>query len=148
MGVLLGMAAGMVLMYIVLSIRTAIVKYAYIKTITELRNTTDVTDPTEESLQSDILLFTEKAECISTKQFEVFQVLEEGMALAKELTYTGQDIQYYNGVTVLFMSKGKFYYDKEVIKVPKGKCVRQIGVYTYKDYRDNKTVPIVEISDK
>lgn len=142
---LLGMLVGMVLLFAILAIRAAIIKYTYISTISQLRDSAEQTD---EKSVSEINLFPEKGDCISTKQFKVFKVIEEGAALAKELTHKYEDTEVYSGMTVLFMSEGKHFYDEEVIKVPKGKCVKQIGIYTYREYRDDKTVPVVEIADK
>ena len=44
---------------------------------------------------------------------------------------------------------GKSYYDDQIIKIPSGKCVKQIGVYKYQT-KDGfeKTVPIVDIRKK
>lgn len=99
--------------------------------------------------KNGINMFPEKGDCISDKQFQVFQVLDNGVALANEFSDKIGDSEFYSGITVLFVCKTKYYYDKEVIKVPDGKCVRQIGVYTYEAKNgNNKTVPIVEVSDK
>jgi hypothetical protein len=43
----------------------------------------------------------------------------------------------------------KYYYDDEKIETPKGKVVRQIGIYQYPTKNDFvKTVPIIEIMDE
>lgn len=43
----------------------------------------------------------------------------------------------------------KYYYDDEIVKVPKGKVVRQVGIYQYPTQNDMmKTVPIIMIMDK
>lgn len=50
-----------------------------------------------------------------------------------------------NGITVLFLAdENKSFYDEQKIKVPKGECAVQIGIYKYYDVT-NKTVPIVTI---
>ena len=44
---------------------------------------------------------------------------------------------------------GELYYDDQMIEVPKGKCMRQIGVYEYQTKSENwKTVPIVQLMNK
>ena len=44
---------------------------------------------------------------------------------------------------------GELYYDDQVIEVPKGKCMRQIGVYEYQTKSENwKTVPIVQLMNE
>ena len=41
------------------------------------------------------------------------------------------------------------FYDDQIIKIPAGKCARQIGVYEYTNRADMVvTVPIVKIMDK
>ena len=43
----------------------------------------------------------------------------------------------------------EYYYDDQLIKIPKGKCMRQIGVYKYPTRMNmEKTVPIVKLMDK
>lgn len=88
--------------------------------------------------------FEKPGKCISTKDFEVMQVVGEGYALAREKK------GYLGGVLVLVTNeKGELYYDDQVIEVPDGKCMRQIGVYEYQTRMEMiKTVPIVQIMDK
>lgn len=87
--------------------------------------------------------FEEEGECISRNSFKVFQVLPFGDALATEIV---------NGIAVgkvaLFpCENGEAFYDEQVISVPSGACVRQIGTYRYQT-RENfeKTVPVVCLS--
>jgi hypothetical protein len=53
-------------------------------------------------------------------------------------------------MVVLFIAdENTHYYDDQIISVPRGKCVRQIGTYQYEErgiYK--KTVPVVAIFDK
>ncbi len=88
--------------------------------------------------------FEKPGKCISTKDFEVMQVVGEGYALAREKK------GYVGGILVLVTNEnGELYYDDQVIKVPEGKCMRQIGVYEYQTRMETiKTVPIVQIMDK
>lgn len=88
--------------------------------------------------------FEKPGKCISTKDFEVMQVVGEGYALAREKK------GYVGGILVLVTNEnGELYYDDQVIKVPEGKCMRQIGVYEYQTRMETiKTVPIVQLMNK
>ena len=88
--------------------------------------------------------FEKPGKCISTKDFEVMQVVGEGYALAREKK------GYVGGILVLVTNEnGELYYDDQVIEVPKGKCMRQIGVYEYQTKSENwKTVPIVQLMNE
>lgn len=91
---------------------------------------------------NNFVMFEQEGKVISTKPFEVFQVLDSGDALANE--------EGFSGLTVLFLNEdGASYYDDQVIKVPAGKCVRQLGIYKYPTKSGfEKTVPIVGIRNK
>ena len=96
---------------------------------------------------SGLTIFAEKGECleIKNKVIEIKKVLKPNMALA----YTGDIL--YGGVSDIFMPdeleiliinyEDKHFYDKQQIKIPKGKCARQIGIYK----NSYKTVPAVVI---
>lgn len=88
--------------------------------------------------------FEKPGKCISTKDFEVMQVVGEGYALAREKK------GYVGGILVLVTNEnGELYYDDQVIKVPEGKCMRQIGVYEYQTRMETiKTVPIVQVMNE
>lgn len=76
-----------------------------------------------------ITIFETEGDCVSSNSFEVFQVLDSGDALAREFE-RGMSVA--TGITILFLNDGnKSYYDDQVIKVPAGKCARQIGVFKY-----------------
>jgi hypothetical protein len=88
-----------------------------------------------------LTVFPKKGECIKTQgEIEVFQVLKPNMALAN----TGDVL---NGIVVLLVNyDGKSYYDEQKIKIPAGKCARQIGTYQYTTKNEIvKTVPVVII---
>lgn len=88
-----------------------------------------------------LTVFNEKGECISIRgEIEVFQVLKPSMALAT----TGH---LGSGIVVLLINyDGKYYYDEQKIRIPDGKCARQIGTYQYTTKDDRfKTVPAVVI---
>lgn len=95
-------------------------------------------------LRNGVTYFEQPGDCISTNSFKVFQVLDDGVALANEIEKP-YDVP--TGIVVLLINKeGKHYYDNQIIKVPVGKCARQVGVYTYPTKMEiEKTVPIVEI---
>lgn len=88
--------------------------------------------------------FEKPGKCISTKDFEVMQVVGEGYALAREKK------GYVGGILVLVTNEnGELYYDDQIIEVPKGKCMRQIGVYEYQTRMETiKTVPIVQVMNE
>ncbi|MDR2911363.1 MAG: hypothetical protein LBV47_08420 [Bacteroidales bacterium] len=106
-----------------------------------------------------LTVFPEKGECISTEyektdydidrgrrvttvvnEIEIFQVLAPDVALAR----TGDGL---DGILVLLVNyDGESYYDEQKIKVPAGKCARQIGTYQYATKSEMiKTVPAVVI---
>ena len=102
-----------------------------------------------QSSNDGLRLIEEEGECVSTNSFQVIQVLDSGSALAREI-----EKDYFTstatGITVLFLNEGNSsYYDEQIIKVPRGKCVKQIGVFKYNTRMDiEKTVPVVAIREK
>ena len=100
-----------------------------------------------QSSNDGLRLFEEEGECVSTNSFQVIQVLDSGSALAREKDYFTSTA---TGITVLFLNEGNSsYYDEQIIKVPRGKCVKQIGVFKYNTRMDiEKTVPVVAIREK
>lgn len=102
----------------------------------------------QEEDNDEMIFFEEEGECLSTQSFEVFQVLGDDIALAREI-----DEQYssWNSTTELLIllvnDEGKYYYDDQVITIPSGMCMRQIGIYRYTTKGgDEKTVPIAKIT--
>ena len=94
----------------------------------------------------NIIRFDNPTEIINEQSFQVFQVVGDNMALVN-----GQSSpNFYFGTVYLLVNKeGKYYYDEEIIKVPKGKVVKQVGIYRYVTKSDiQKTVPIVQIMNK
>lgn len=113
----------------------------------KLTSNDKVTDDTEgivEERDDRMNLFDKPGDIIKAKSFQVFQVLAKDAALVRgESKYS--DI--YTGMIYLLINKeGKLYYDEEIVKVPKGSVVRQLGIYQYPT-KDNiiKTVPIIQI---
>ena len=104
----------------------------------------------ENSTYNGITLFEEEGECISENSFKVFQVLDSGEALANEIEQEVFSTIIPTGLTVLFLNEnGQSYYDGQVIKIPSGKCAKQIGIFKYSAKSGmEKTVPIVGIRNK
>ncbi len=117
-----------------------------IKNQSEPKSVTSV--ETEEETQrtpDGVNLFDEPGEIMDVKSYRVFQVIFEDGALVKEKSDYDS---YYGKVCLLINSEGKYYYDDEIIKVPKGKVVRQVGIYQYPTNNNSiKTVPIIKIMD-
>ncbi|MBD5067827.1 MAG: hypothetical protein HDT51_00460 [Alistipes sp.] len=95
-----------------------------------------------------ITMFDEPGDYIQGNRFEVLQEVRPGAALAH-----AEDKKYgistFTGVLVLFVNdEGKRYYDEEIIKIPNGKRVRQVGIYKYESKAGAaKTVPVVRITE-
>lgn len=93
-------------------------------------------------------MFDKPGDCVDGSYFRVEEVLDEHYAIAREQEYYASSNLYLNkDLYVLFYSEeeNKFY-DDLIIKIPKGKCARQIGLYDWKeDIFSSKTIPIVRI---
>ena len=106
---------------------------------------------TEEGLPTNtgiegVTMFDEPGEIINEKQFQVFQVIAENAALVTGNTYYGDS---YGTVFAIMNRDNHYYYDEELIKVPKNKVVRQVGIYKYHAKSDIiKTVPIIRIVEE
>lgn len=100
----------------------------------------------EDKSNSDITLFDEPGDVLNYDKYKVFQVLDDNHALVK----SNINYSWYDGpIFLLTNDNGKYYYDDEVIKVPKGKVMRQIGIFRYENsLENNKTVAIIKIVDK
>lgn len=82
-----------------------------------------------------------KGEVVTRKPLKVQEVLDNGDALAEEYDV---ELEVAVGIKVLLPKQdGKEYYDDQIIKMPAGKCARQIGVYRI----GYSTYPIVEIGN-
>ena len=87
---------------------------------------------------------------IKADKFKIFQVLQDGSALASYDEVTSKEGYVDFGIVVLFPASDEVsYYDDQIISLPQGKCFRQIGTYRYttKDGTE-KTVPAIDIFDK
>lgn len=107
-------------------------------------------DEVVEKVDNGMTFFEQPGDCVSTNQFEVMQVLDDNYALAYEQKY--EEYLGYMRTDLLVLvtnDEGIYYYDEQTIKVPKGKCMRQVGIYKYQTkLEDWKTVPIVKLMDK
>lgn len=95
--------------------------------------------------------FEQSGECLSTNNFQVLQVVDGGCALAYEVKWDSLLERYWSTDLLVLITNdnGEYYYDDQIIQVPKGKCMRQVGVYTYPTQQDiEKTVPIVELMNE
>lgn len=96
--------------------------------------------------------FDESGECLSIKSFEVVQVVDDNHALAHEVEWNEVLRRYVptDLLVLLTNDNGEYYYDYQIIEVPQGMCMRQIGVYKYQTIKEDiyKTVPIVKLMSK
>jgi hypothetical protein len=100
-----------------------------------------------------VTLFDQPGECLNAKVFEVMQVIDNNHALAHEVEWNDvleTYMQTGSGLLVLVTNdNGEYYYDDQIIEVPQGMCMRQVGIYRYQTRMDmEKTVPIVKLMNK
>lgn len=95
-------------------------------------------------------MFDKPGDVIEVNSFKVFQVIGKNAALVNGQTHEDLQLEIYTGpVFLLRNDDGKYYYDDEIIKVPEGKVVRQVGIYRYQTKAEfDKTVPIIQIMDE
>lgn len=106
------------------------------------------TSDSDEEEKSPLTLFEQPADIIETTSFEVQEVLPDGNAIAES---QHKDLEgYYTDPTVLLLvEESNPYYDKQIVRVPKGKCAYRVGVYRYEPhYGSSNTLPVVRIMDK
>lgn len=94
-------------------------------------------------------IFDAPRECVTSRPLKVVDILDSRYVIAKELRPGLEEYGATTDLTVVFIDENNEYYTDQVIRIPKGKCARQVGVYksTHLLY-DDKTLPIVEIMDK
>lgn len=86
----------------------------------------------EERFKEDLTMLEKLQTTIDTKTLEVTEVLDNGSAIAH-----GDDFR----TEVLILAKdSSAFFDHQKIKVPNGKCIKQIG--TFKQY--GKNIPVVD----
>ena len=85
--------------------------------------------------------FDKAGEVMDCSNYQVFQALGDGFALAWEADENGFPI----GINVLLYDEtGYPYYDNQTVSAPSGECFRQVGIFRYKQKTgDYATVPIV-----
>ena len=94
---------------------------------------------------SGLSMFEQPGAVMPSPSYEVLQVVDGGCALANAESEYGS----YLGMVVLFLAdENTNYYDDQIIRAPKGKCIRQVGTYKYKTRNGYKTVPAVAICNK
>ena len=125
---------------------------SYTKRSVEVKSTATQTETTTKSKSSkpkddNIKLFATPTDCVSSNDFRINEVIDENYAIAEEVEYySGSETYYtkYDGIKVVIKSEEKNkYFDEQIIKMPAGKCMRQIGVYS--KYSD--TYPVVKITE-
>lgn len=104
---------------------------------------TDVEESPESdnaNVNSRKIMFDKPGACVSRKDFQVQEVLESGDAIAFEIKETYYDNVITSDLEVLILAQeGKNFYDKQIVKAPKGKCARHVGNYKYY----GGTIPII-----
>lgn len=94
-------------------------------------------------------MFDAPRECVTSRPLKVVDIFDSRYVIAKELRPGLEEYGATTDLTVVFIDENNEYYTDQVIRIPKGKCARQIGVYKSDHYLyDDKTLPIVEIMDK
>ena len=93
-------------------------------------------------IDNEITWFDEPGEVFDESALKVFYVLAKHDALV-EPAYA----PYLNEkVYLLVNDEGKYYYDNEIVKVPEGYQLRQMGIFRYPTQDEEiRTVPVVQI---
>ncbi len=96
------------------------------------------------------VMFPEPGQVMQIKSLQIMQVTLNGSALA----YTSERAKsnttfYYEPIVLLPGNHNTSFYDNQIIDVPTGKVVRQVGTFKYlAESGAYKTVPIIDIFDK
>ena len=91
------------------------------------------------------VFFDEPTEVFPESTFKVQQVVRDNAALVSAGSSSFSSL---GTIYLLVNHNNHFYYDDEIINVPAGKKVRQIGIYRYTTSLNlEKTVPVIEILD-
>ena len=138
-----GLLAGIILTIV---ISFAINRYNSSPSTANEDNNTEEEENEGRNKPEGVTFFDEPGDIINERHFRVIQVLTDDAALV--MGETSED-DFLGTVFAITNGDGKYYYDNEQIKVPKGKVVRQIGIYKYPTKKERiKTVPIIAIRDK
>lgn len=92
---------------------------------------------------TSIQFFDEPGDKMDVQTYKVEKALSDSTALARADDPT--KLSYYNLTVLLYSKSGVPYYDAQIVKAYNDKIFRQVGVYKYTEYTENKTVPIVEL---
>ncbi len=104
--------------------------------------------PAEQKETEGLTLFDEPAEALETSRFEVFQVLDKGLALARCENSFHLTPPLFDGPTVLLVDDEKYYYDGQVVSVPQGSEAQHVGIYHYATSFKKMTIPVVRIAPR
>lgn len=91
--------------------------------------------------------FDQPGQIMNEQSVEVFQVIADNAALVRGKDPNSYSDSYILGTVYLLRNyDGKYYYDDEIITLPKGKKFQQTGIYRYDTPKGmSKTVAIIEI---
>ena len=106
---------------------------------------------TKRETPSPATMFDEPSGCVTSNNLKVEIILDGKYVIAEELdpVWESRGYQMTTDLTVAFIDEDNTYYTDQIVKIPKGKCARQVGVYKSGHYLyDDKTLPIVEIMNK
>ena len=104
---------------------------------------------TKKEKPSPATMFDEPRGCVTSNNLKVEIILDGKYVIAEELDPRFDSVDIPTGLEVVFIDEDNTYYTDQIVKIPKGKCARQIGVYKSDHYLyDDKTLPIVEIMNK
>ena len=106
---------------------------------------------TKKEKPSPATMFDEPRGCVTSNNLKVEIILDGKYVIAEELdpVWESRGYQMTTDLTVAFIDEDNTYYTDQIVKIPKGKCARQVGVYKSDHYLyDDKTLPIVEIMNK
>lgn len=93
--------------------------------------------------------FEKPGDMVEAASVKVFQSLDDGIALANCKGDDPYDLDLYGEpIVMLYNEEGTPYYDNQIVKSPKGKCFRQVGIYRYSSRMGDRIVPIVMLLDK
>ena len=141
-GYIAGFVSVLLLIMVMSALTTSDTISSYSERSVEEKSTTIISEVKE----SDIKLFEVPTDCVSTSDFKIEEVIDEYYAIADEVEYNTVLKKYYSkyAIKVVIKSEEKNkYFDEQIIKMPAGKCMRQIGVYT----KYSNTYPVVKISE-
>ena len=92
--------------------------------------------------------FDEPSKEIKENSFEVMQVIQDHAALVRSKESPSSSL-YLGPIYLMVNNSGRYYYDDEIIDVPRNLKVVQIGIYKYSTKMGvDKTVPIIGLTDR